>query len=183
VWALVSARYASGHVVRPIRIFGALAIAGAVAAALAFARVPVPRAFLVMTACLALAFSVNIRVTRPPRWPLMRRAAWIAAAALMIAAVPSDVPREGGAFGFSIGELELLAFAVTGLAVLAAGARIIRGVIADSGDRLLMGALAGLTAFVLLTPRIPPPPIAWMYPFAMLLGAAVARANGNLRRP
>jgi len=183
VLAIASARFAGGRVIRPIRIFGALALAGVAAAVLAFAQAPVPRAFLGMTACLALAFSVNTRMTRPPRWPLMRRAGWIAAAAVMLGAVPSDVPRTGGAFAFSIGELELLGIAAAALALLAAVVRIVRGIRADTGDRLLMGALAGVAAFVVLAPHIPPPPMWWIHPFALLLGAALARANGNLRTP
>jgi len=177
------ARYAGGHVIRPIRIFGLLAMAGAVAAVLEFAQLPVPRAFLGMCACLALAFSVNRRPTQPPRWPALSRALWIAAAALMLAALPSDVPRAGGGFGFAIDEIELLALAAAAIGVLAAAVRMIRGLRADSGDRLLMGALTGIVAFVVLAPHVPPPPVWWIYPFALLLGASLARANGNVRRP
>jgi hypothetical protein len=180
---LVVARYARGHVMRPIRVFGVLAIAGAAAAVFAFAQLPVPRAFLVMCACLALAFSVNRRPARTPRWPALSRVLWIAAAALMFAAVPSDEPRGSGAFGVSFGEVALIAFAAAVVALLASVVRLLRGIRADPGDRLLMGAAAGVVAFVLLAPHIPPPPVWWIYPFALLLGASLARANGNIRRP
>jgi hypothetical protein len=183
VLVFAAARYARGHVIRPIRIFGVLAIAGAAAAVLAFGRLPVPRAFLGMCACLALAFSVNRRPTQPPRWPALSRALWIAAAALMLAALPSDVPRAAGAFAFTIGEIELLLLVAAAVALLAAVVRLVRGIRADAGDRLLIGALTGIVAFVVLAPHIPPPPVWWIYPFALLLGAALARANGNLRRP
>jgi len=176
-------RYARGHVIRPIRIFGVLAMAGAVAAVLAFAQLRVPRAFLGMCACLALAFSVNRRPTQPPRHPALNRALWIVAMALMLAALPADVRRAGGAFAFAIGELELLVLVAAAIGVLAAVVRVIRGLRADSGDRLLTGALMGIVTFVVLAPHIPPPPVWWIYPFALLVGASLARANGNLRQP
>src|SRR5262245_31588323 len=108
-----TAWYARGHVVRPIRIFTVLAIAGAAAAIAAFAGVVVPQAFLAMSAALALASSVNRRLTLRPRHPQARRAWWIAAAAIMLAAMPSDVPREGGVFAEIYTTIDLVvAFAI-----------------------------------------------------------------------
>jgi hypothetical protein len=171
-------------VIRPIRCFGALAIGGLVAALLAFAGLAVPRAFLAMTACLALAFSVNRRPASPPRRPALRRAGWIVAAAMMLAAMPTNGPRASGSFAFSIGEAELALIAMAVLLLLAAIVRLAQGVRADPGDRLLVGALGGILAFVvLLVTTVPPPPVGWLYPFCILLGAALARANGNLRVP
>ncbi len=172
--------------IRPIRFFGALAIAGLGAACLAFAGWSVARAFLAMTACLALAFSVNGRPASRSEQPGLRRASWIVAAAVMLAAMPTDVPRESGAgaFGFAIGEAELALIAMAVLLLLWAIVRLAQGVRADPGDRLLIGALAGIVAFVvLLVTTLPPPPVGWLYPFFILLGAALARANGNLRMP
>jgi len=179
----VVARVARGHVMRPIRIFCALAIAGAGAALLALGGAVVPRAFLAMTACVALAFSVNRRLTRPRRWPRLGRAGWLVAAAVMLAAIPTDVPREGGSFAFSISEIELALIAVVALSLIVALVTVARGIRADRGDRLLVGVLAGLVAFMVLFPHVPPPAPAWLYPFAILVGGALARANGNLSRP
>lgn len=169
---------------RPIRFFGALAIAGLGAACLAFAGWSVARAFLAMTACLALAFSVNRRPASRSRRPGLRRAGWIVAAAVMLAAMPADAPRGSGAWAFAIGEAELALIAAAVLLLLWAIVRLAQGVRADPGDRLLIGALAGIVAFVvLLVTTLPPPPVGWLYPFFILLGAALARANGNLRVP
>jgi hypothetical protein len=176
------ARYARGHVIRPIRAFAALAISGVGATVLALGGAPVPRAFLAMTACLALAFSVNRRMTSRPRWPALRRAAWIVAAAVMLAAMPTDAPRGAGSLAFAIGVVELALLATAVLLVVWAIVRVAHGVRADPGDRLLIGALGGIVAFlVLLVTTVPPPPAGWLYPFSILLGAALARANGNLR--
>jgi hypothetical protein len=170
--------------VRPIRIVAALAIAGAVAALLALVGLSVPRAFLGMSAALALAHSVNRRLTRRPRRPLVRRAAWIVAAAIMMAAMPADVPREGGVFAAVYTTIDLaIAGVVLGL-VVAVVIRIVRGILADRGDRLLVGALGGIVVNVALWfNAIPFHSAAWNYPFWILLGAADARAYGNLRRP
>jgi len=171
-------------VIRPVRFFGALAIGGAAAAVLALGGAAVPRAFLAMCACLALAFSVNRRPASPPRRPALNRAGWIVAAAVMLAAIPTDVPRAGGAFGFSIIGIELVLVAMTILLLLAAIGRLAQGVGADPGDRLLAGALSGVVAFiVLLVTTLPPAPVGWLYPFFILVGAALERANGNLRVP
>jgi hypothetical protein len=170
-------------VIRPIRFFGALTIGGLGAACLAFAGWSVARAFLAMTACLALAFSVNRRPASQSRRPGLWRGGWIVAAAVMLAAMPTDVPGGSGAWawGFAIGEAELALVATAVLLLLWAIVRLARGVRADPGDRLLIGALAGIVAFVvLLVTTWPPPPVGWLYPFFILLGAALARANGNL---
>jgi len=171
-------------VIRPIRCFGAIAIGGLGAAFLAFAGFAVPRAFLAMAACLALAFSVNRRPARPPRWPALRRAGWLVATALMLAAISVDVPSGSGAFAFAIGEPELIVFAAAAFGLSAVVGRIIRGIFADRDDRLLMGAVAGIVAFVVLfATSLPLPGVEWLYVFSILLGAALARANGNLSVP
>jgi hypothetical protein len=171
-------------VIRPLRLCGALAAAGAIGAVSSFAQVPVPRAFLAMSACLALAFSVSRRVARPPRWPAMRRAGWIIAAALMLAAMPSDVPGKSGVGAVVFTQADLLVLAVAASAVVGIAIRIVQGLRADPGDRLLGGVLAALAAFVALwVASVPPPAAGWLYPFGVLLGAAIARANGNLRVP
>lgn len=179
-----SARYAGGHVVRPIRIFVATAAAGVVAAGLTFAWLRVPHAFLAMTACLALALSVNRRLTRPPRRPLLRRGLWIAAAALMLAAMTLDTRTGSGALAFVLAGFEIFAVPVAVLGLVVAFVQLVRGVLADRADRLLMGAIGGLVAFVVLfATRLPPPAVEWLYPFSIVLGAALARANGNVRTP
>lgn len=178
------ARAAAGHVIRPIRIFGAIAVAGALAAPLALGGLPIPRAFLAMCAAAALAFAVNRRPTRRRQRPVFVRAAWIGAAALMFAAMPSH-PRAGaGGLGFAISFGELAGIAAVALLLLAAIVRAAQGVRADPDDRLLIGALAGIVAFAaLFVTELPPPSAAWLHPFAVLIGAALARANGNLRVP
>jgi hypothetical protein len=180
---VLAARAARAHVLRPVRVFGAIAMAGVVAALLAFTGLAVPRAFLAMSAAVTLGFAVNHRpIARRWRAPL-RRAGWIACAAVMFAAIPSDVPRESGSVAFSIGTVELLLAAIVVLVLLAAFVRIAIGIRADPGDHVLVGVLGGLVAFVLLFPHVPPPHPAWLYPFALTAGAALARANGNLARP
>jgi hypothetical protein len=180
---VLAARVARAHVIRPVRVFGAIAVAGAVAAPLALAGFAVPRAFLAMSAAVTLGFAVNRRPIAQT-WPApARRVAWIACAALMFAAIPSDVPRGSGAFAFRIGAIDVAAAALIALALLAVLVRIAMGVRADWGDRVLIGMLGGLVAFALLFPRVPPPHPLWLYPFALAAGAALARANGNIARP
>jgi hypothetical protein len=186
--------WARRHVVRPIRVFAALAAAGAAAAVLAIAGIAIPGIFLVMTACLALAFAANRRPTAPASHPAVRRGAWAAAAVLMVAPVAASLRAaaevgSGGIGAVSIGGGELL----SGIPAIAiALGYIVRGLAADPADRLLAGALAGLVSptFVLIAllaiggfaalDTVAP---GWVYPFAALAGAAVARANGNIRRP
>src|SRR5262249_50705900 len=124
--------YARGHVVRPIRIFTLLAMAGALAAVAALAGAAVPRAFLGICAALRLAVPVNRRLPRRPRRPLARRAAWIAAAALMFAALPGGVvARQGGVFAETYTTIDiaiaLIVFALVGFVMV----RIVRGILAD----------------------------------------------------
>ena len=176
--------YARSHVIRPIQIFTLLAIAGAVAAVAALAGSTVPRAILGMSAALALAASVNRRLTRRPRRQLVRRAAWIAAAAVMFAALPTDVPREGGVFAETYTTIDiviaLIVFGFVGVVVV----RIVRGILADRDDRLLVGALGGLVVYVAMwADALPIHAAVWNYAFWILLGAAEARASGNIRRP
>jgi len=159
-------------------------VGGAAAALPALAGVLVPRALLGMSAALALAFSVNRRPTRRPRRPLARRAAWIAAAAIMLAAIPNDVPRGAGAFAARYTTIDLAIGLVVLCLVAAAAIRIVRGLLADRDDRLLAGALGGIVVYVLLWfNALPIHSAAWNYPFWILLGAADARAYGNCRRP
>jgi hypothetical protein len=176
--------HARGHVVRPIAILTVLAVAGVAAALAALAGFSVPRAFLGMTAALALACSVNDRLTRRPRRPALRRGAWIAAAAIMLAAMPGGVPREGGAAAEVYTTLDLaIAVAVLCL-VVAVMIRIVRGILADRGDRLLLGTLGGIVVYIVWWfNAIPDHSAAWNYPFWIVLGAADARAYGNIRRP
>ncbi len=82
------------------------------------------------------------------------------------------------------GELGLTGLAMFLWLLGAAAVRIGRGLRADSGDRLLAGAAVGLGAFVatwmtshpMLVPEV-------AYPFWILLGAALARADGNAQPP
>lgn len=82
------------------------------------------------------------------------------------------------------GELGLTGLAMFLWLLCAAALRIGRGLLADPGDRLLAGAAVGLGAFVatwmtshpMLVPEV-------AYPFWILLGAALARADGNAQPP
>lgn len=178
------ARGARGDVIRPIRIFGAIAVSGAIAALLALGGLAVPRGFLAMGAATALAFAVNRRPTRLPRRPALRRGAWIAAAALMLAGLPNSAPQGVYAWGFTISAAELLLVAALVLSLVVALITLARGINADRGDRLLIGVLGGIVAYAaLFVTELPPPPAPWLYPFALLLGGALARAHGNLRVP
>ena len=176
--------YSRGHVVRPVRVFGAIALGGVVAALAAFAGTEVPRQALAMSAAVALAFSVNHRPLRKPRRPLVRRFAWIAAAAAMLAALPTDVPPFAGTAAEFYTTGDLVATVVAFLLVIAILFRIARGIAADRDDRLLIGVFAGCVAFALLwLDALPLHSAAWNYPWWVLLGAAHARASGNIRRP
>ena len=78
------------------------------------------------------------------------------------------------------GELGLIGLVAFIWLICVCGARLLRGIVADSGDRLLRGVAGGLAAFVatwftghpLLTPEV-------AFPFWLLAGAAIARADGN----
>ena len=176
--------YARGHVVRPIRIFAAVAVGGVPAALAAFAGAAVPRQVLVMSAALALAFSINRRPLRKPRRPLVRRFAWIAAAAIMLAAFPTDVPPSGGIDAQRFTTIDLVVTLIVFLLIVAILIRIARGIAADREDRLLIGAFGASVAFALLwIDALPIHSAAWNYPWWVLLGAAHARAYGNMRRP
>jgi hypothetical protein len=193
---VVTTLWARRHVIRPIRIFGALAIAGTIAAALTFARVSIPITFLATTACLALAFALNGRPTSRSIGPTPRRMLWLLAAALIVAAMAHNLALKVGVFvsiGASGGEILLDAvFGVEALLLLISLVYVVRGMLADPGDRLLAGALAALViplpanAVGLMqmgAQALASQPMWWVYPYSLLLGAALARANGNLRRP
>jgi len=188
ILACAAAWFARDSVMRPIRLFGALALSGIVAVPIAFMGFGVPRALLATTACLALAFSVNDRRTRRPTRPGLTRGAWIAAAAVMLAALPNAAAPQGsagiGALSVGFLDIELIAALAAIVFTLWAAVRIVRGILADRGDRLLVGALLGLVAFVVLwTSDIWWARAEWTFAFWLLLGTAVARASGNLRRP
>ena len=137
-----------------------------------------------MSAALALAFSVNRRPLRKPRRPAVRRLAWIAAAATMLAAVPTDVPPSSGVSAAFYTTVDLVALLIVFLLVIAVLVRIARGIAADRDDRLLIGAFAGAVVYALLwIDALPIHSAAWNYPWWALLGAAHARACGNMRRP
>lgn len=124
----------------------------------------------------------------------MSRAIWILAAIITLSAIghrPPNTARSGGIGAVSVGVAEGV---IASLPVLAALAYVVRGILADCGDRLLMGALAGILSMPIVglvgiialpEPMVEAPALAWMYSLAsaLLLGAALARANGNLRRP
>ena len=176
--------YARGHVVRPIRIFGAVAVGGVAAALAAFAGAAVPRQALAMSAALALAFSVNRRPLRKPRRPAARRFAWIAAAATMLAALPTDVPHWSGTDAEIYTTVDLVVALVAFLLIITTLIRIARGIAADRDDRLLVGAFGGSLVFAALwIDALPVHSAVWNYPWWILLGAAQARAYGNMRRP
>ena len=78
------------------------------------------------------------------------------------------------------GELGLAGLAAFLWFLAAAAVRLVRGLRADAADRLLLGAVVGLGAFVATWATSHPmlvPEVA--YPFWLLLGAAMARADGN----
>jgi hypothetical protein len=176
--------YARGHVVRPIRIFGAVALGGVAAALAALTGAAVPRQALAMSAALALAFSVNRRPLRKARRPLVRRFAWIAAAATMLAALSTDVPPSAGMAAQLYTTTDLVVTVLVFLVFIAVLVRLARGIAADREDRLLIGAFGGSVAFALLwIDALPIHSAAWNYPWWVLLGAAHARACGNMRRP
>ncbi|PYQ97901.1 MAG: hypothetical protein DMF96_12815 [Acidobacteria bacterium] len=82
------------------------------------------------------------------------------------------------------GELGLAGLAAFVWLLAVAAIRIVRGAGADPGDRLLVGALAGLGAFVATWMTSHPMLVAEVaYPFWMLLGVALARADGNAQPP
>ena len=82
------------------------------------------------------------------------------------------------------GELGLAGLAAFVWMLAVATKRLMRGVRADHGDRLLVGACVALGAFVLTWMTSHPmlvPEVA--YPFWILLGAAIARADGDAQPP
>jgi len=185
--AVATMLWARRHPIRPVRLFGAVAIAGAGAAVLAFAGVRIPSTFLATSACLALAFAANRRPASRSTRPAVRRALWTLIAVLTVVPMRPR-PVVGGIGAYAVG----VAIGVEPLLVLIALVYIARGIIADRGDRLLVGACAALTSplvvvvvrFMLLAlDSLEPEPAWWVYPYWLLLGAALARANGNLRRP
>jgi O-antigen ligase len=319
---LLVAHHARDHVVRPAQLFAAIAIAGAGAALVtlttffttalqaatageffwrvAYSRMSVHVAdlnaagsFFAMTTFAAIAAAWNDRHPRRPRYPRLRRAGWIAAAMLMLAAMwisgsrmalvatlgglgviaavvgpvqfrrwPRWVvvttaslavlfvvaallgldPRPSAArtasrmvsmradfmltglrmvasaplFGVGIGRYYEMSggfmpasiywfyfhenahnnflqiageLGIAGLAAFlwllgAAAVRIGRGLAANRGDRLLLGAAVGLGAFVATWMTSHPMLVREVaYPFWILLGAALARADGDAQTP
>ena len=95
-----------------------------------------------------------------------------------------------GAGGFGV--FVHASVAVESLLLVIALVYIARGILADRRDTLLIGAFAGLLSALLVDVvriivlgigSVEPVAAWWMYPFSPLLGAALARANGNLRTP
>lgn len=83
--------------------------------------------------------------------------------------------------GGELGAIGLTAF--VGL-LGAAAVRLVRGVRADGRDVLLLGAVAGAAAFVATWMTSHPLLVAEVaYPFWILLGVALARADGNAQPP
>jgi hypothetical protein len=149
--------------------------------------------------------------TRQPRWGTRSwrpaiRAMWAAAATVMLVAAfpltlaatrpaaplrPPAFTVFGAGIGRGAGNVLLIGdeLGVIGLAAIAwligvVAIRAVRGLHADPGDRLLMGALTGLAAFVAACAIGRPLLIAEsVYPFWILLGAAITRADGNVQRP
>ena len=170
-----------------MRIFGAVAIAGAGAAALTFAGVRVPTTFLGMSACLALAFAANRRPLSRTTRPAGRRLLWILIAVLTVMPMRPRPPA-GGIGAYAVG----VSVGIESLLVLMALVYVARGIIADARDTLLVGAWAALSSPLVVTvvrftflpfDSLESEPAWWVYPYWLLLGAALARANGNLRRP
>jgi hypothetical protein len=103
------------------------------------------------------------------------------------------VPLRPRSIGAGIGAYAAgVSIGIESLLVVIALVYIVRGIIADPSDRLLVGALAGLSSplvvavvrFMFLSfDSLEPEPSWWVYPYWLLMGAAIARANGNLRRP
>lgn len=316
------ARHARDHVVRPADLFTAVAVSGVLAAVvtlntfvvtalqaadvreffsrLAFSRMGVhvedmnaAGSFFAMTTLLAVTHAMNERHARRPRVPLAHRSWWIAAAALMAAAMWISGSRMAlvatagglGVLAAVAGPLRFSAwprwaivtaaictalvivaivlgldprpsaartasrmltmradFMITGLRMIAsapvfgvgigryyemsgqfmpasiywfyfhenahnnflqiagelglaglvafvwllgaAAIRIARGLRADAGDRLLLGAVVALGAFVATWMTSHPMLVAEVaYPFWMLLGVAIARADGDAQPP
>jgi O-antigen ligase len=81
------------------------------------------------------------------------------------------------------GELGLVGLAAFVWLLAVAAIRLARGVRADPRDRLLLGAVVALGAFVATWMTSHPMLVAEVaYPFWMLLGAALARADGNVQQ-
>jgi hypothetical protein len=177
--------YARGRVTAPLRLYMTLAALGAGAAALRVAGVlRVPGAVLAAAACLAVAAAVNRRFTRPPHAPRARRIGWIAAAALTLAALPPWHPQPGRLVGFLVSWAGLVMLAALLVVLVALVTLIVRGIVADPGDRLLPGALAAIVLFVVLWATTGTPQrIEWTYAGWVLAATAAARASGNVRRP
>jgi len=82
------------------------------------------------------------------------------------------------------GELGLIGVAAFVWLLGAASIRLVRGVRADPRDVLLLGAVAGAAAFVATWMTSHPLLVAEVaYPFWILLGVALARADGNAALP
>lgn len=81
------------------------------------------------------------------------------------------------------GELGLAGLAAFLWLLALATVRLVRGLRADAGDRLLVGAVAGLGAFVATWMTSHPMLVHEVaYPFWLLLGVAMARADGDAQQ-
>jgi hypothetical protein len=193
VLMIVVARHARDAVTRPAQLVAATALAGALAAFVVLeTQVHISlhaSSFFVMTAFVALALAMNRRHTRVPRYPRVTRALWIGAAALMTVAMWAGAarmapPAAAHRFLQIAGPLRVAALAAFVWMLGAMAMRLARGLRADPGDRLLVGSAAALAVFLVIWttsyPRIAPE-IA--FPFWILAGAALARADGNAQPP
>lgn len=194
VLMIVVARHARDAVTRPGPFVAATALAGALAAVVvlvtsAHAALHAS-SFFVMTAFVAIALAMNRRHTRVPRYPRVTQALWMGAAALIIVSIwigGSRMAPAAATYDFLqvAGPFRLAALAAFVWMLGAMAMRLARGLRADPGDRLLLGSTAALAAFLAcLWMSSDPgnvPEVA--FPFWMLAGAALARADGNAQPP
>jgi hypothetical protein len=195
--ALMVARHARDGVARPVQLLQSMAAAGAASALLVFvwARPFAPGAagpYFAMTVCVGLALvfhHIGAECQGQRRW--VPGVAALAVAGLVVGGAHSLDQRfsPSRSVSHAIGLDTRSALTVLGVLVLvwllATGARrIARGLRASPSDLLLMGAAVALIVFVtartmsvpLLTPEA-------AYPFWMLCGIAVARADGDAQLP
>lgn len=110
---------------------------------------------------------------------------WTAAIGGSVAVVFGSRNDGGGIAGFSTGGVGLLALAALLWMVVAAAVRVRRGFKANPWDRVLIGALGALGALVIGWMAIDPLQTAGaaVCPFAILLAATIARADGDAQPP
>jgi len=193
VLMIVVARHTRDAVTRPAQLVAVTAFAGALAAFVVLeTQVHVSlhaSSFFVMAAFVAIALAMNRRHTRVPRHPRVRRALWIGAAALMIVSMWAGGSRMAPAAPThdvlqTAGPARVAALAAFAWLLGAMAMRLARGLRADPGDRLLLGCATALAAFLVIWMTSYPsivPEIA--FPFWILAGAALTRADGDAQPP